>query len=213
MTENLNDVWRNVGRRILFFTSETHEKIPAQTGIYAWFYPLRIHSKNPYDFVTEINKILFYDSSKEGAPERRIDIDFNWDRIRLILQKSYLERDSSPSLLDGWRRVMRNPHAADVLKRTIMECSILMPPLYVGRTDNLYQRYLQHVRGGGRNSNFHKRFIEFSSKADIVSRVSELLFVCIVTSDEDIEGSIGSDLSVVIEGIMKLLCKPTYGKR
>tara|TARA_B100000315_G_C14562333_1_gene581145 strand:- start:739 stop:1374 length:636 start_codon:yes stop_codon:yes gene_type:complete len=209
---NLNDVWRDVSERIGFFTWETHENIPAKTGIYAWFYPLRIYSKDPYEFVREINQILYYDSSTEDDPEKEVEAKFNWDKILLNIRKSYVEKDESIYIKKKWEKIKDNSEASGILKAAVMESSILLPPLYVGRANDLNERYLQHVNGGSSND-FNRRFTCFVEKKNIVCKVSDLLFVCINTENEDCDKSYSKELSDVIEGILKLLCKPIYGKK
>ena len=67
----LNDVWLNVNKEIGFYTKETFERIPDGPGVYAWFYPLRITTEDPYQFIREVNLILNYDSNVNGKPSKK----------------------------------------------------------------------------------------------------------------------------------------------
>jgi hypothetical protein len=85
----LNDIWRRVDKEIGFYTKETFHKVPSSTGVYAWFYPLRIVTNDPYEFLREVNTILNYDSKLRGKPKGMHAIDFVWRRVSLNIDMSY----------------------------------------------------------------------------------------------------------------------------
>jgi len=208
----LNDVWLNVNKEIGFYTKETFETIPDGPGVYAWFYPLRIITKDPYQFIQEVNLILNYDSSVNGKPSKKKLVEFKWETIDLDLGINFKEPNLG-NFLGIWQKAAESEAKFDQLRRIIMKASILMPPLYVGKTVQLRRRCLEHVNG---NSDFNKRYSSFAGKNKIkFDRVEDLLFVCIKTIEEtkgesqtDIE-----DLEDLVEAIMKNLSKPIYSEK
>ena len=92
-----------------------------------------------------------------------------------------------------------------------------MPPLYVGRTNNLKQRYLQHAQPVDPNRNsFHSRFTECVTKLELKISVNDLLFVCITTPNE-LRKALGdsdeSEPNLLIEQIMMQFCRPPFSLR
>ena len=98
-----------------------------------------------------------------------------------------------------------------------MEASLFMRPLYVGKTDNLRRRYLQHVEGKDRTSNvFHARLSQCANALDLKLRVVDLLFVSLKTSrlPASLEGKVTDDeFNLLIEQIMMQLCQPPFSVR
>jgi len=211
----LNDVWLNVNKEIGFYTKETFEKIPDGPGVYAWFYPLRIITKDPYQFIREVNLILNYDSHINGKPSNKGLLEFKWETIDFNLEINFKEPNLE-SFLEIWQNATESEASFDQLRRIIMKASIFMPPLYVGKTIRLRKRSLEHITGNDGKNNFNSRYNDFARKNKIqFDKVKDLLFVCIRTKEEtkgesqaDIE-----DLESLVEAIMKNLSKPIYSEK
>ena len=90
-----------------------------------------------------------------------------------------------------------------------------MPPLYVGRTKNLQQRYFQHTARTGHSKNdFHSRFAEWAKELGLALSVSDLLFVSLRTRDDlnrafD-EVAHNDDVEFLIEQILMQFCRPSF---
>lgn len=211
----LNDVWLNVNKEIGFYTKETFEKIPDGPGVYAWFYPLRIITKDPYQFIREVNLILNYDSYINGKPSKNGLVEFKWETIDFNLEVNFKEPNLD-SFLEIWQNATESESSFDQLRRVIMKASIFMPPLYVGKTIQLRRRSLEHITCNDGKNSFNSRYNNFARKNTMkFDRVEDLLFVCIRTieetngeSQDDIE-----DLEGLVEAIMKNLSKPIYSEK
>ena len=180
----LNDVWLNVNKEIGFYTKETFEKIPDVPGVYAWFYPLRILTKNPYEFIREVNLILNYDSSVNGKPSKRELVEFKWETIDLSLDINSKEPDLD-NFMEIWEKAAESETKFDQLRKLIMRASIFMTPLYVGKTVQLRRRCFEHITGNDGKNNFNKRYSGFAEKNNIrFNSINDLLFVCVRTFDE-----------------------------
>ena len=96
----------------------------------------------------------------------------------------------------------------------MLKCSLFMPPLYVGKTDNLSRRCYQHVSGSGKGS-FHKRYTEYARKNGLpYIKVSDLLFVCIpIKFYNDKTTEENDKITLLMETLLKNLASPPFSKR
>jgi hypothetical protein len=206
----LNDIWRKVNKEIGFYTKETFHKVPSSAGVYAWFYPLRIVSDDPYEFIREVNTILNYDSKLRDKPEQRQAIDFVWRRVNLNIDMNY-KKPNLGDLIEVWKNAYQNTDKFDQLRSIIMKASIFISPLYVGKTTNLNVRCHQHINGTYRANNFHRRYTEFALRNNVFAKkVSDLLFVCIKIYEESPNDSESDNIEGLVEEILKYLSKPAY---
>lgn len=208
---NLPDVWREVGSRIGFFTKETRGEIPEAPGCYAWFIPLWIYSDDLRQLVEHLSKALLYDPVTGGKREHVAT--FNWDAMSVQLQK--LPNVGVTDAKEAeWRRIMGDQQLREAFERALMEASILMPPLYVGKADNLRVRYIQHVEGAGPQANvFHTRFTTFARSVGLPLTVSDLLFVCIKTAPDTDRALRDANANALLEQILMQLCRPPFSMR
>ena len=154
--------------------------------------------------------------SYDKIPEKEVDAPFTWESIKLRVRRC-AEIRINDEIRTIWQRVLANDETKKILQQTLMEASILMPPLYVGRTNNLKRRYLQHT-GGDRLSknNFHFRFMEYAEELEIKISVSDLLFVCIETQkdlDRIFLDMKENEFNVLIEQILMQFCRPPFSMR
>lgn len=207
----LNDIWRKVNAEIGFYTSETFANIPAAPGVYAWFYPLRIVTKDLNAFMNEINLVLNYDCESQGRPYRENSLNFIWEKIYTKTEIQFKDFDFS-SFKNIWEDLVNNPDERDFneLRKIFMRASVFLPPLYVGKTTNLRKRCQQHIIGTNGDNNFNKRFQSYASLNNFTSKsVSELIFVSIKTKEEQEQSSRTEEL---VEFVLKHLSKPKYSK-
>lgn len=215
------DVFRDLtaaGSRLGFFTEETRDDIPADPGCYGWFLPLWLLPTHPRlpQFLTVFGSMLI----QEPKPEKELDAAFAWDTVKVKLRREF-DPDISEKLTSVtpvWERLQADGHARDALQHVLLQASVLTPPLYVGKTDNLRRRYNQHTAPSGRGtSTFNSRFTECARRFSLGLDVSDLLYVCIRTGRE-IEGRLSatSDMQQVndlLEEVLKRLCRPPLSSR
>ena len=207
---NLLNVFSNLtstDSRLGFYTKETKERIPEQPGCYAWFLPLWFYHSDLNDFMQVVGDVLDYDKK----PEKEANAQFTWESVKLRVRRVTRVAKIQPTqkIRSTWERVYADEQAREELQQTMLEASLLMPPLYVGKTENLRQRYLGHVEGNNYHRNdFHTRFTEHVSTLKLPIDVSDLLFVCIKTEQKSPHPE--DDLEKLIEQILMRFCRPPF---
>ena len=192
-----------------FYTKETKDKIPELPGCYAWFLPLWLYRSNLDELIQLVGRVLDY----EPDPEKHVIAPFNWQSIKLRIRREP-SLHTSRSIRATWDRVLADDRAHDTLQETLMRASLLMPPLYVGRTGNLRERYRQHTTKINADKNdFHSRFSGWAAALQLQLSISDLLFVSVRTRYElsqvlsDVEGD---DVELLIEQILMQFCRPPF---
>ena len=198
------------GGRLGFYTKETQHRIPETAGCYAWFVPLWLYREDLDEFLRAVSTLVNY----EPDPEKSVDAPFNWERVRFLVRRDVDARPTDQKR-ETWNRVLRDPEARDALQRSLIEASLLLPPLYVGKAANLRRRYLQHAQGTGDGNDFHRRFAACAETSKLPLSVSDLLFVCIRTPTEPHtapgNASVASEeLDLLTEQILMQLCHPPF---
>jgi len=210
---SLNDIWRNVTEELGFYTKDTFDYVPSVPGIYAWFYPLIITSReDPIKFIQEVNTILNYDSLTRDLPIQNARLEFAWKNIHLNIMLNYKD-PTMGKFLEIWDMASSDEEYFDLLRRSVLKASIFMPPLYVGKAKSLYRRCQQHLLGRDDENNFHRRFTTFARKNSVVfDKVSDLIFVCIRTEKEEKSTNDKNvdDIEGLVEEVIKYLAKPLY---
>ena len=127
--------------RLGFYTKETKDRIPELPGCYAWFLPLWFYRTEFAELMEIVTNVLDY----EQEPEKQVNVPFTWDSVKLHVRRS-TKIKAEKRTNAAWDKVLADTAAREALQQTLLETSLLMPPLYVGRTNNLKQRYLQHAQ-------------------------------------------------------------------
>ena len=201
----------SVDGRLGFYTKETRSQIPEIGGCYAWFLPLWFYRTDLDELIKLVSAILHYDYQ----PEQHIEAQFNWEAIKLQVRRASRIR-STQRIETVWKQALENDSARQMLQQTMLEASLLMPPLYVGRAANLRQRYIQHTEGHGDGNIFHSRFGECVHRLNLSISISDLLFVCVKTPIGLIsvlrDAGI-SDPEELIEQILMRFCRPPFSIR
>ena len=213
---NLTDIWRDVSKRILFFTKETQSQIPEAPGVYAWFLPLYLYNNNLSELLRVLYDVLLYDSNSKGIPTQRVPVNFKWDVLRLTVKKGNPPSEMSEMDQKKWNALLESKEGSEALQKILMEASIFMPPLYVGKTKDLRQRYNQHVTGKTNDeNNFHRRFTShIKSLASIPAlTVSDLIFACVLTDRHSSAMLDAKDLTDLLENLLLRLCRPPFSER
>ena len=114
----------------------------------------------------------------------------------------------------AWRDMLQDGSLRQSFSEGLMEASILMPPLYVGKADNLRARYHQHVDDNpGDPSDFHRRFDEYAAQADLGLSVHDLLFVCVLTGHAKNKHLRSYGLNDLLEQVVMRLSGPAFSKQ
>jgi len=216
----LNDIWHNLGNEVSFFTSETFENVPTSPGVYAWFYPLRIVTKDLDEFLKEITTVLSFDAvnydeeSGECAPVVE-KFPFSWKSVELkaVLSLTFPSQPTLSRITKIWDRFTADDASFDKLREIIMKTTIFTPPLYVGKTArDLNVRCSEHRSGSAKESGgFHGRYKSFAENKGLPAReVNDLLFACVSTKTTDYEES--DKLEDLVETLLKHFAQPTYSK-
>ncbi|MCF8001393.1 MAG: hypothetical protein K9K32_00490 [Halanaerobiales bacterium] len=209
----LNDQLLRLNEKINYYTFETFNEIPAQPGVYAWFYPLRIRTNKIDSFINDISNVFnfYWDTENNKVAERSVSGEIGWRRYEFKTMLKKINENSK--VVDKWKEMHSNPKERskkeiDEIKKIVFISSIFMPPLYIGKSNNLYNRCQQHVRGGNENdSSFHNRFEKYAEDKNLShNTVQQLIFACIRTGDFKLE----NDYENLIETILIKSIKPIY---
>jgi len=209
---NLPDIWRDIGSRIGFYTKETADQIPESPGIYAWFLPLWMFSDNLDHFYAIAKRTLLHDPLREdGKPIRETSVPFAWDTITVTLKRG-VARGISDDLRQRWDCMLEDPELRGTFALALMESSLLLPPLYVGKTDDLSVRYQQHTGSAGGPTGFFQRFRRFveTQGGGPSLGVHDLLFVCIQTDSAQNRRLRDRGLNVLLEQLIMRLAGPPF---
>ena len=201
----------SVDGRLGFYTKETRGQIPEIGGCYAWFLPLWFYRTDLDELIRLVSAILHYDHQSE----KDIEAQFTWESIKLRVRRASRVRETQ-RIDEVWKQALEDDSARQMLQQTMLEASLLMPPLYVGRATNLRQRYVQHTEGYGDGNIFHSRFAECVDRLRLSISVSDLLFVCVKTPKgltAVLRDAGISDPEELIEQILMRFCRPPFSIR
>lgn len=214
----LNDVWLSISQEVGFYYEATFDHVPVSAGVYAWFYPLRLLSREPkalHKFAQDVQTLYNYEPSLEGPPSPEADVFLAWSRWRLAASRMPKPLQLSATLEKTWGEVAANDLRFLDFQQALLKSSVLMPPLYVGKADNLNLRCAQHLRGQAGND-FHRRFEAVARRCDLQIRaVRELIFACIRTgpATDQNDTDVAAPVHELLESLLKSTCAPPYGMR
>ena len=114
------------GSRLGFYTKETKEAIPEFPGCYAWFLPLWFYRSDLNELVQIVSGILGYDK----VSEREVADVFYLEAVKLRVRRS-TDTQVTAKICATWERLCADERAKEALQQTLLEASLLMPPLYV----------------------------------------------------------------------------------
>ena len=177
--------------------------------------PLWIVRENLDKFVGLIGSLFNY----EPEPKKLVDVSFAWEDINLKASRNLKPRVTEAKE-STWHRLRSGAETEEALQQILLESSLLMPPLYVGMTNDLRRRYVEHTQHDipDRN-NFRRRFIEHTSSIGLKIAVHDLLFVCIETPMEIfdiVKDKVKVDereFNELVEQILIQLCRPPLSER
>ena len=206
------DVFRNltsVDNRLAFYTKESKSEIPESPGCYAWVLPLWLYDEDLDNLLKMVCDLYSYDQIEK----RKLNANFTWESVHLDISRG-TEAKARDEMRSLWGQVMSDEEARNALQMALMEATLLMPPLYVGRTKDLSRRYIEHTSTSASDRNsFGNRFRTFTTQRRIKLSVSDLLFVCIKTEAKNFtDASIIDDtkFNQLIEQILMRFCRPPF---
>jgi len=214
---SVDDVWRRIDKHLGVYLDGTFDQIPESAGVYGWFYPLRVTTKDLRELISELSKVSDYDALCESKPQSTNNLDFNWITSKVTIKQSLKLKSIPQKVFDAWELYKDDEDLFNQLRKSLMSASLLMPPLYIGKTNNLRTRCMQHVKGTDQDvSDFHQRFETFAKSENFSSQeIQNLIFVCVKTEYDKTDKSMDNTFlnpHSVVEEILKAVAKPPYGK-
>ena len=203
----LSDVWLNI--QVGFYRYKDKDLIPSKSGVYAWFYPLEIRGNSFDKFIDEIKTIFSYDSGTENIAIRKTNFKMCWKKIKVSIEMQIKDpnqniKSDGKSISQIWDEAFINKEDLFNLKKALLKASIFLPPLYIGKTINLSDRYFQHCAGVP--GSFKERYDAYITQNKIYKDFEDLLFVCIETD------MLPSNTEVMLEEILKVFSQPVFSK-
>ena len=194
------------GALLGFYTIQNRQDIPAVPGCYGWFLPFWLIRDTLPEFLSALGTVL----SHEPNSPTEMDAGFKWDSVKVRVRRSF-EPPPSSFAEPLWDRLHRDDQAKDALQQVLLQASILTPPLYVGKADNLKDRYTKHTTRDG--TKFNTRFSKFSGCQKLGIQVEDLIFICVSTThvDHALKATAGPHKpNELVEEILKRLCRPPF---
>jgi hypothetical protein len=217
----MDDVWRDISKYINIYTSRNFDDVPSGSGVYAWFYPIELPSMDIGDLAVELSSILNYDSKLKDEPSSHTKIPFNWKDTEVSVTE--VPHSNIPSHAHSkWDKISKDKESLLHLRKIMLVSSILMPPLYIGKTNNLLRRCNEHRGSSVDKNGFHNRFEEYTKNKKLVNgkgfnskTVEDLIFVCIKTDFNEKHKDLEEDgrFEDLLEEILKIIAKPPYGEK
>jgi len=220
------DVLNTFNNRFKIFTYQDRHDIPGLPGTYAWFFPLYMFDdyEKAQDLADCYRKVFALDSLFSGKSNLTEKIHTedrktrSWQSISLTAEVEISPDGKLPSACeDIWSKVQDNEERKKIFRESLIAASLFMPPLYIGKSNDLMQRYTSHTT----DSTFKTRFEGFSFAHGIGLAVSDLIFCCLsldvssenVMADELINNSDGKDMNFLLEHILMKSSLPPFSKQ
>jgi hypothetical protein len=220
------DVLNTFNSRFKIFSYRDRHEIPELPGAYAWFFPLHMFDdcKKAQELADCYRKIFALDSLFVGQStlsEREYTEDRSTKSWQSVSLKTEVHISPSGKLHEGcegiWDKVQADPQKKEIFRDSLIASSLFMPPLYIGKANDLMQRYNSHMS----DSTFKSRFEEFSFSHRINVAVTDLIFCCLsldnkseqAMADEVVENSDGNDMNYLLEQILMKSSLPPFSKQ
>jgi len=169
----MTSVFDKLHDKIRFYTHETKNQIPAERGIYAWYLPLYILFDKGEDSMQNqlqfVNRTHWYEAATES---NSFQAELNWKIMNTNVNTKALKSHGYEA---QWKKIIANKDQSRLFRDALLELSIFSPPLYIGKSRDLRERYHTHLVGGP----FHKRVHDYFDYLDVSLRVKDLVFACI----------------------------------
>jgi len=211
----LDDVWKGIDKNVGFYWKGRFDSVPAAAGVYAWFYPLRVNTRCFDSFLDEVRRVHLYRAQRQKNSADDEDEENaatiiklgSWSNLTMTTELTNPEWDPSKSnpIRSTWEDLVKDDEAFDRLRRILLSATLLMPPLYVGKAQNLRVRCNAHLNKSG----FKKRFESYAREEKFpFTETKNLLLVTIKT---EIVAERDAEIKDLVEEILKLVGRPPYG--
>lgn len=206
-------VWKNSKNFFHVYNLNTENDISEileLPGVYSWYYPLKIRTKNLLEFLDEIKYVFSYDSKSDGFPIHSHNFDFTWEIISLEIRKNLKDSEIKNNLKsqNTWENIIVDNQRFENFRLALYKASILMPPLYVGKAKNVSARIREHLtENSGLAKRYNKFISQYSGKEEnlLYKNLNDLLVsVVYLKNDEEDE--------LLLENILKFIARPSYGR-
>ena len=174
--------------------------------------PLWIYRDNLSQFLALVTSILSYETN----PDVSVRIPFKWESIAVTAAKKTDAHATEPKIAT-WNKLLENPSDRRAIQQTLLEASLFLPPLYVGMTNNLKRRYIDHTDPPDPRKNvFHNRLQQCLDSLELKLSANDLLFVSLTTpstlsyADGDVTEK---EFNELVEQILMQSCRPTLSER
>lgn len=230
----LNDIWFSYNKISSCFTKDNFRKIENQSGIYAWYYPLRLTSrKKPSELIWEIYYLYDYDVNGEDIYfQGNIETNFKWVNALFDVRiKNNIDSKILEKIDKKFEKLLEGGYSIEDLQSALMKSTLFMKPLYIGKSSNLNTRIDQHIRGV---SGFSNRFNNFIEKTNLrivsdssplqilpIHSVRDLLVSTVYMNDikiSDLNHNNSEEVNendlknYILEETLKMVVQPTYSK-
>ena len=177
-------------------------------NINTYIYIIYIWYRN--ELSNDIENIYLYDAKYKGQPEIKEVLPLTWRKLVINIKEEPNREEIEQGIYNEWENIIEDDKKFEKFRELLLAASILMPPLYIGKTTNLYARCQNHLSGGDADkNNFKKRFENYAEEMKIGDKlVQNLIFACIYIDD-----NLGDEAHSLLEGILKISAKPPYGIR
>lgn len=206
------EVWKNFSSRFGIYTLYTQENIPDKPGVYAWFVPLYMYGESNGESLDEMVSFcheIFYGMNKPDFESFEAKRNLPWEELVL---SSRLKKSPKPFSSDSsnlWQELRKDEGKYNYFRRVLMEASLFLPPLYVGKTKSLKTRYGEHIS----DSTFCLRFNSYAEERGLPIRVQDLLYVTIALEGVGDNPFRDERVETLLEGILHRISMPPFSKR
>lgn len=209
----LDNVWRKAQDEFGFYTVDRFSQVPTGPGVYAWFYPLKLSSKDLETFVNQVDGVLRFERSAKNERNFTGILNSDWYKFQVSLTPGLSLKRITSQTKDFWNETAKNEEDFLVLREGLLKASILLPPLYVGKAKNLKARLDGHLADSDKNC-FGNRFKNYAEKVGLpANKLHELIFVTITTKLPTSNETHGYSAERMFEDILISLCAPPFSER
>jgi len=215
-----------LSERFKIFTYRDRHDIPELPGTYAWFFPLYL--LKDYQTAQQIadmyRKVFALDSKFDGESllkENEYLEDRHtrsWQSVSIKTEVIIAPGGRLPDDCDLiWKRVQADPIKKAAFEEALITASLFMPPLYIGKSNNLHARYNDHIKKSG----FNERFKKFAKMQNLPIATHDLLFCCLsvdsesekIMTEESEEQDGIKGMNYLLEHILMKSARPPFSKQ
>lgn len=156
---------------LLIIKDGNFDLLPSLPGVYSWFFPLVVYNEDTLEsFFSRVEYVLKYRNynyaSNENLSYEEMQIQ-KFENIFAFGKTEIYKKDFLLKLKEeyasSWESLRIDEVAWKNFKNQLLDASIYLKPLYIGKADNLRNRINQHINYRTTNS-FGFRFEQYIKK-------------------------------------------------